>query len=198
MQVGCFYVDPDKVPLRHIKRLVEIAPWYDDEQVRSLLVPVVTQTSDVSLRVLDWFVTNYTKRYRILTAGDESGFNTIATLYKHWLRHYRRKLFDPFRRRERIFFRNPDNRTTILCTTCAQANFLKWAETYGVLRQARHCLAEVEADMLVTLQAARQRKLTEEDKPRKRTELTPSPTTKCQVYIVKQDMRLDFAPSRKE
>jgi hypothetical protein len=193
--VGRFYVDRCQIPARHLQRLKEIAPWYTDDRTREVLLPVVLQTSEVSLRVLDWFVTNYTKRYRILAEDENEGFHTIATLYKHWLRHYRRKLFDPFRRRERIFFRHPDDPSAVLCTTCAQVNFLKWCDTYGVLTQARKYRAEVEADMIAALQAARDRRQSEIlEEPRKRTELTPAPLVRCQVYLVDHNMRLDLAP----
>jgi hypothetical protein len=203
--VGRFYVDHRKVPVKHIQRLQEIAPWYTDDRTREVLLPVVMQTSEVSLRVLDWFVTNYTKRYRILAEDEDAGFHTIATLYKHWLRHYRRKLFDPFRRRERIFFRHPDDHCRVFCTTCAQVNFLKWCETYGVLSQARKYRAEIEADMIAALQAARGRKHegtaaaagaagARAGATRKRTELTPTPPVRCQVYLVDHRMRLDLTP----
>jgi hypothetical protein len=194
--IGRFSYNPRAILPRHIRRLSEIAPFYTDEMTRTLLIPIVTQTYDVSLRVVDWFVTNYTKRHKIIHMLNVNGTQepiSIFSLYKDSLRHWRRKLFDPFRRRERVYFSNPDNISQIYETTCAQLNFLKWAFSYGILEQARLHLKQVEADMNKTLNESKKRRATERiNGRRKRTELTPASTTKCQVYIVKQEIEFDL------
>ena len=50
--------------------------------------------------------------------------------YRTWLKHWKRQLFDAFRRGCRIYFRY-DNKT--YSTTVAQLNYIYWAETYGIL-----------------------------------------------------------------
>ena len=100
---GAFFYDARRLHPRQVERLHEIAPYFTVEVMRDVLVPVATQTFDVSLRVLDYTCTNYAKKTRVLTTGTPPVH--VFSLYKDWLRHYRRKTFDPFRRRERVYFR---------------------------------------------------------------------------------------------
>ena len=70
------------------------------ERVQSIL----SGKSRVSLRLLDWLVTNYAKKHNIsfLTTG---GRHVIVYLaYKSHLKAYSKKMFDPFCRWKRIQF----------------------------------------------------------------------------------------------
>lgn len=194
-RVGRFYYDSLVTGPRHVRRLGEISTFYTNERVLDLLIPIVTQSYDISLRVLDFFCTNWTKLHRVVSVVTVSGRQetvNIFSLYKDALRHWRRKLFDPFRRRERIYFRHPET-DELLATTCAQLNFLKWAETYGVLDRIREQLPQIESDMLQCLGASRKRRLEESDseQKRRRAELTPSSPMKCHVYMVRQMIEFD-------
>ena len=175
-------------------RLAELAPFFDAPPHLSLLTRVATQSYDVSLRALDFCCTNYAKKTRVVLACRISGTRgavQLFSLYKDWLRHYRRRSFDPFRRRERVFFEHPDEPGTQLETTVAQLNFLRWAVTYGVVDYVRRHLSAIERDMNAALsRAKRQREAPAELLRRGRTELSKAPPVKCAVYEMTQ--RLSF------
>ena len=87
-------------------------------------------TSDISLRLIDWFVTNYSKYHN--TSYILSGQEFVVYLnYKNQLKAYSKKLFDPFCRRERILFQIPNYEAFI--TTVGKLNFFRWAIEKGIL-----------------------------------------------------------------
>jgi hypothetical protein len=194
---GRFFYDPKKIPARHSHRLGEISAFYTDELVLSLLVPVIDQTYDVSLRALDWAVVNWSKKHRIVCKVDTGAGHldvvNIFSVYKDVLRRWRRRMFDPFRRRERVYFRHPVL-DEVYATTVGQLNFLRWAKIYGVIDQARSHLEQIEKDMVQTLSESKKRRNDESATgggKRKRTELTPAPKGKCQVYLVQHAVDFD-------
>jgi hypothetical protein len=186
---GRFFYDVKKIPPRHAHRLEEIAAFYTEELVSTLLVPVLEQTYDVSLRALDWAVVNWSKKHRIVckvaTGAGHIDVVNIFSVYKDVLRRWRRRMFDPFRRRERVYFRHTQTQE-IFATTVGQLNFLRWAQLYGVIEQARLHLTQIEGDMVSTLSQSKLRRHEERlsGAKRKRTELTPSPRGKCSVYVL--------------
>jgi hypothetical protein len=89
----------------------------------------------ISLRIIDWFVTNYSKKYdtmyNLYNDSDElslSGGNihkqfNVFYSYKSYLKSFSKRNFDPFCRRNRIDF---ECNGIVLNTTIGQLNFLKW------------------------------------------------------------------------
>lgn len=194
VKTGRFFYDPERISKRHSHRLAEIAPFYSSDQVvLELLVPIIDQTYDVSLRALDWAVVNWSKKHRIVckvdTGHGKMDVVNIFSVYKDVLRRWRRRMFDPFRRRERVYFWHPRSQV-VYSTTVGQLNFLKWARTYGVIEQARAHINQIETDMVATLSESKKRRLEERaaGSKRKRTELTPVPKGKCQVYLLSHEV----------
>ena len=190
--VGRFYYDPKKLHLRQVQRLQEIAAFYDDHTVHRLLVPVAKAEFDVSLRLLDYCCTNYAKKTRVVICENRMAVH-LYWLYKDWLRQYRRRTFDPFRRRERIRFQGYSKEW--LDTTVAQLNFLRWADYYGVIRYVRANLHTIEQDMMRTLTDSKARRRARSDSVRehyvtkkRRTELSQAPRNKCTVYVVRRSI----------
>lgn len=110
-----------------------------------LIKPIVSEdNSAVSLRILDFLVTNYSKRYHVSYMHNRE-LITVYHLYKSALRAYSKRSFDAFCRRERILFKI-DGHPTIL-TTPAQLNFLMWCVRYGVTAYAESNKHAIEADM---------------------------------------------------
>lgn len=195
-KAGRFFYDPRRILPRHSHRLREISSFYTDDMVLTLLVPVIEQTYDVSLRALDWAVVNWSKKHRIVckvdTGNGKVDVVNIFSVYKDVLRRWRRRMFDPFRRRERIYFHHPTT-GIVYSTTVGQLNFLRWAKIYGVIEQARAHLDQIEHDMVTTLSESKRRRQEERatGEKRKRTELTPAPRGKCQVYMLCHDVDFD-------
>jgi hypothetical protein len=117
------------------------------------ILPILTGTSPVSLRLIDWFVTNYSKKFNVsypLTADGEGIRQFMVHFhYKRELKAYSKRLFDPFCRRERISFKVRDH-AAIEETTVGQLNFFRWAIEKGVIRYIIDHAADIERDMNVS------------------------------------------------
>lgn len=100
----------------------------------------------LSLRLIDWFVTNYCKKknVEIVHHNTNSRYN-IYVDYRSQLKAFSKHNFDPFKRRDRIryFYSNDD----FLVTTVGQLNFFKWAIENGVIRFIEENYSKIEADM---------------------------------------------------
>lgn len=191
---------------RQKQRLREICGFFDDDIVSRLLLPVAMQEYAISLRLLDYTMTNWAKKTRIMVEMNTSRGKipwNLFSLYKDWLRFYRRRGFDPFRRRERIFFSHTfaDGTKETLDTTVAQLNFLRWAQMYGILDYVSAHKEEIEEDMMRTLGESKRRRVEAQRRPkevahagtkkRKRAELSRAPATKCVVYPIRQEIRFE-------
>ncbi len=108
------------------------------------ILPILQGTSPLSLRLVDWFVTNYAKKHNTgyILEGQEF---LVYTNYKSQLKAYSKKLFDPFCRRERIMFQVPGEEPFI--TTVGKLNFFRWAIEKGVLTYLSLNSQLIEADM---------------------------------------------------
>jgi hypothetical protein len=108
------------------------------------LMPHLLGTSATSLRLIDWFVTNYSKRHNVAYIQDGTEFLVYAN-YKSQLKAYSKKLFDPFCRRERILFEVPGFEPFI--TTVGKLNFFRWAIEKDVLKYIEGNYEAVEKEM---------------------------------------------------
>ena len=120
------------------------------------ILPILTGTSPVSLRLIDWFVTNYSKKFNVSypLADDTNPANPVRQFmvhfhYKRELKAYSKRLFDPFCRRERISFQIR-GQAPIEETTVGQLNFFRWAIEMGVIRYILAHVADIERDMNVS------------------------------------------------
>lgn len=149
---------------------------------------VIAGNFNVSLRQLDWLVTNYAKRVALRVMSIRGHSIYVHDEYKACLAVYRRRSFDPFCRAVR---KRPDGShadyavtlyidpKTTLRTTLAQLNFLCWAHVNGVLRYASRARETIESDMLQTTRAS---KVNRQGGVGKRTRLTMAPVGRCQAY----------------
>jgi len=107
--------------------LESLTRFYEDPSNSKNLHDILTTKSQgISLRNLEWFVTNYAKNRHVTYKTDGGRPFTVHVAYKSSLDGYSKKLFDPFCRTERIQFQG-------LTTTCAQLNFIKWCLTNGII-----------------------------------------------------------------
>lgn len=115
---------------------------------RSVFIPLITQETGVSLRALDWFVTNYSKKIQLRLQSVN-----VHVSYKTMLAQYRRKHFDPFRRYQTA---SDDGKVSFTHggvtyqTTVGQVNFIVWAHERGVLDYTKAHINDIEADMDLT------------------------------------------------
>ena len=100
--------------------------FYENDHNINLFIPIINSESCVSIRLIDHFVTKYSKNnkinYKIKENDIEQTFN-VYTSYKQQLKAYQKKHFDPFSRGDRIPYFMGDN---CVITTIGQLNFFKW------------------------------------------------------------------------
>jgi hypothetical protein len=107
--------------------LESLTRFYDDPAHSARLHDILTTKSQgISLRNLEWFITNYAKNRHVTYTSPMGRAFTVHVAYKSSLDGYSKKLFDPFCRTERIQFQG-------LTTTVAQLNFIKWCLTNGII-----------------------------------------------------------------
>ena len=127
--------------------LLSLYEYYLKDNNIYKILPIITSNSSISIRVLDWFITNYSKKYNIIYKiyeQDMQIFN-VYLQYKSQLKGYRKKLFDPFCRKKRIFFYYEENKGVI--TTIGQLNFFRWAIKYNILEYVENNLNLICNDM---------------------------------------------------
>lgn len=182
--------------------LESLTKFYRVSGNKELIVPIVKQQTTISLRLLDWLVTNYSKEndihYEIVKPSGKKNFN-IWLDYKNQLKAYSKKNFDPFCRRKRIFYNTVlDNITQVdkknlevfqqrddgFVTTVGQLNFFKWALTHRVVDYAFENLDIIESNMLTN---ADSKKLDTEG-PRRKRELSKNSkgARKHQIKVIIQ------------
>jgi hypothetical protein len=120
--------------------------FYKNKEYMNIMLPIVNGYSKISLRALDWFVTNYSKHKKIsyMLNSNNKLFN-VHYNYKAQLKAFNKKFFDPFCRGNRIpFFYDKDN---CIITTIGQLNFFKWAISTEAIEYVTENLKEIEIDM---------------------------------------------------
>jgi len=127
----------------------------NDGENMDKMLEVINGTTSISLRIMDWFVTNYSKKHYTVYDLVGSAATAAATRpkrfkvyvdYKLKLRAYSKKRFDPFCRWDRINVPHK-NGTTYIQTTLGQLNFFKWAIENEVLRYIHENYTAIETDM---------------------------------------------------
>jgi len=108
------------------------------------ILPILQGKSDISLRLIDWFVTNYAKKNNISYILNQRQF-LVYFHYKRELKAYSKRLFDPFCRRERISFQSRGHEAFV--TTVGQLNFFRWALEKDILTFIKGNLEAIEKDM---------------------------------------------------
>lgn len=112
------------------------------------LLPILQGTSPISLRLVDYFVTNYSKKSN--TSYMLSGRHFLVYFnYKRELNAYSKRLFDPFCRRERIMFQARGIDPFV--TTVGQLNFFRWFIEKDIYNYVCEHREEIEKDMNSTL-----------------------------------------------
>tara|TARA_X000000950_G_C13876796_1_gene645165 strand:- start:664 stop:1293 length:630 start_codon:yes stop_codon:yes gene_type:complete len=111
--------------------------FYKKDSNMNKILPIVTGNSEISLRVLDYFVTNYSKVNETKIMIDKDIYLNVFQDYKNKLKSYNKRFFDPFCRinkknmTNKIAFKyDKDN---FIITTIGQLNFFKWAITNKII-----------------------------------------------------------------
>lgn len=110
------------------------------------MLRVINGESRISLRIIDWFATNYAKKYyTVYQIQDSDGRFKVYNDYKLKLKAYSKKRFDPFCRWDRITVPYKDG--IHIQTTIGQLNFFKWAIENSVIDYIEQNYDSIEKDM---------------------------------------------------
>jgi hypothetical protein len=143
--------------------LTNLISFYKKNDNLNKMLLVVTGESKVSLRIVDWFATNYAKKYYIVyeiktNNNDEVKENKIVSTipdysrrfkvyndYKLKLKAYSKRRFDPFCRWDRITI--PYKENSSIQTTIGQLNFFKWVIENNIIQYIEQHYDAIENDM---------------------------------------------------
>jgi len=122
----------------------------DENDNLDKMLKIITGESKISLRIVDWFATNYAKKHYTLYVIDQTSDNVCRRFkvyddYKLKLKAYSKKRFDPFCRWERISIPYKDGKS--IETTIGQLNFFKWALENKVVDYIENNYDVIEKDM---------------------------------------------------
>jgi len=143
----------------------KIINFYKIKNNLNIFLETVLQKNKISLRLLDWFVTNYSKKNNSCYLLNNENYYVFKG-YKSQLKAYSKKYCDPFCRRDRIVFdysdtnniklinsnnSNNSNNNNQIVTTLGQLNFFKFAISHGIIEYVKNNLILIENDMNDTL-----------------------------------------------
>jgi len=120
--------------------------FYKNTEHFDKMISIINGTSKISLRIVDWFVTNYSKKnYCVIENEDTNVRFKVYNDYKLKLKAYSKKKFDPFCRWDRINV--PYKDTMCVQTTLGQLNFFKWTIENKILEYIENNYRTIENDM---------------------------------------------------
>lgn len=131
--------------------MTSLQQFYSSKDHIEVLRDVIQKTSPISLRVIDWFVTNYSKNYNTVLFTGKEHIN-VYTSYRAQLKAFSKRLFDPFRRRHRVMYEytSEDGTSQSLSTTIGQMAFFRWAIDNKIIEYLNNPenIARVEKDIV--------------------------------------------------
>lgn len=120
--------------------------FYKNTEYFDKMISIINGTSKISLRIVDWFVTNYSKKnYCVIENVETNERFKVYNDYKLKLKAYSKKKFDPFCRWDRINV--PYKDTMCVQTTLGQLNFFKWTIENKILEYIENNYSTIENDM---------------------------------------------------
>lgn len=130
---------------------------------------IIDGESQISLRVLDWFVTRYSHKRKItFNEGDGDEYFNVHISYKAQLKSYKKKYFDPFRRTKKKFWyyydKDKTNSVKSFYTTLGQLNFFRWALSNKIIDYVEKNLQAVNKAMNISNKEDKKKKLEKKDK----------------------------------
>jgi hypothetical protein len=144
--------------------LTSVTNYFDKKNdLKKCLYDIVNSRSVLSLRVIDWFITHYTKERNTIFWVDDKNGKLVETFpatggnnlrkvhlyldYRAQLKSYTKLNFDPFRRHNRISFVIDTGDHIVLETTIGQLNFFRWCFQNHIIEYICNHLTEIEKFM---------------------------------------------------
>ena len=156
--------------------LNKLLEFYKKDNNLDKILSIINGNSNISLRLIDWFATNYSKKnYTVLKLKDNFGNNIrfkVYVDYKLKLKAYSKKRFDPFCRWDRINI--PYGEEQYIQTTIGQLNFFKWILENNILEYIKENITAINLDMNKRNSSVKKRPVKTNQTRKKRQELSVS------------------------
>lgn len=122
--------------------------FYEQDNNLEKMLNVINGETNISLRIVDWFVTNYAKEfwttYDVAQSDGSMRHFWVFKEYKQMLNSYSKMRFDPFCRWNREYIPYGDCQ---IQTTIGQMNFFKWAIQNNIIGYIEENFDKIKADM---------------------------------------------------
>lgn len=103
----------------------------------NIIIDIINGNHLISLRFLDWFVTRYCYLYKLSIPINNSYNKEIKSnvniSYKAQLKSFKKRYFDPFRRKKKFNYWFGDFKLNIM-TTLGQLNFFRWSLSFDIIK----------------------------------------------------------------
>lgn len=148
----------------HDLLMASLSKFYSNKDNIAKVRPIIDGCSEISLRLIDWFITNYSKKnHTIITRKVNNNivhFNVFLS-YRSQLKSYSKAFFDPFRRKDRVkYYFDKDQ---FVETTVGQLNMFRWILTNDILTYIIEHKSSIEADMIATQKDNQKKKLNKDN-----------------------------------
>lgn len=131
--------------------LKSLSDFYSDNYDALRDIHQIIDGKSTPLRLIEYFITNYSKTNNIVykvKINENDLLFCVHNEYKNQLKSYTKKLFDPFKRDDRIDFKYyRGEEICIINTTIGQLNFFRWIIKYEILNYINDNYEKIEGDM---------------------------------------------------
>ena len=147
--------------------LSSLSNFYNkNENYKNILISIIESKYHLSLRMIDWLVTHYSKNNNVIywiSNNDNKIYETCPTDidnyhtfkkvnlyldYRAQLKSYTKFNFDSFRRHDRITFIIDTEKNLKIETTIGQLNFFRWAFSNNIIEYATIYKKEIYKSMI--------------------------------------------------
>ena len=164
----------------------ELARFYDKAKIEKIK-PIINQEHDLSLRLIDWTLTNYSKKNCIKYKLSNGRIIDVFESYKNYMTSYKRNiLFDLFRRGKcsKVIYGN--GKDDFIISGIKQLNSFRCVLEIELIEYIIKNKEKIETDMRVSLRRSADKKNVKGEKSRKkRQELSNSIYKKCMKHYYK-------------
>ena len=170
--------------------LDKLNTYYEKNNYRELdrILKILNGDSLISLRILDWFVTNYAKQKYVVYNLESGSRFKVYNDYKLKLKAYSKKRFDPFCRWDKIVIPYRNNQS--IQTTIGQLNFFKWVLENKIIEYIEQEYDMIEKDMN-NRNSTSKHKVTDNKTRKKREELSVSAAKSIKKEVVNVALHFD-------
>ena len=149
--MSCISTSNSRPPTQNDLLLKNLLQFYTVPSNLSAMMSIINGESRISLRIIDWFITNYSKLYYTIyelpiSTGEVIRFK-VHDQYKLKLKSFSKKRFDIFCRHQRISILYDKENSLYLESTIAQLNCFKWVIENRVIEYIEEHYDDILSDM---------------------------------------------------